>query len=100
MDALEKAFYQELTKALAKAKLLGCNTTRMEAQIEKYGPVSVMKQLAGKGQVSDIFDDLAEKKQLELSPEAIAIQGKFGALFNDEQADHFLAVLLEKGFWK
>lgn len=100
MDALEKAFTLELTKALAQAKFLGCNTTRMEAQIEKYGPASVMKQLANKGQVSDIFDDLAAKKHLELSPEAIAIQGKYGALFNDEQADHFLAVLLENGFWK
>ena len=99
MDALEKAFLQELTKALAKAKLLGCNSARMEAQFEKYGPVSVLKQLANKGQVSDIFDGLAEKNQLSLSPEAIAIQGKFGALFNDEQADHFLAVLLEKGYW-
>ena len=100
MEALEKAMYQEMTKALAKAKALGCNTVRLEQQFEKYGPVSVMKQYAKKGQVSDIFDELAEKKQLELSPEAIAIQGKFGALFNDEQADHFLAVLLEKGFWK
>ena len=90
MDKLETAFLQELTAALAKAKLLGCATTRLEQQFTKYGPASVMKQLANKGQVSDIFDDLAAKKHLELSPEAIAIQGKYGALFNDEQADHFL----------
>ena len=100
MDKLETAFTIEIMNALAKAKELGCATTRMEQQIAKYGPASTMKQLANKGQVSDIFDDLAAKKQLELSPEAIAIQGKFGALFNDEQADHFLAVLLEQGYWK
>ena len=32
--------------------------------------------------------------------EAIAIQGKYGALFEDAHADHFLAVLLEQGYWK
>ena len=100
MDKLETAFLQELTAALAKAKLLGCATTRLEQQFTKYGPASVMKQLANKGQVSDIFDDLAVKKHLELSPEAIAIQGKYGALFEDAHADHFLAVLLEQGYWK
>ena len=89
-----------MSKDLAKAKTLGCNTVRLEQQFEKYGTVSVMKQYVKKGQVSDIFDDLAEKKHLELSPEAIAIQSKYGALFNDEQADHFLAALVECGYWK
>ena len=52
MEALEKALYQEMTKELAKARLLGCNTARFEQQLEKLGPVAVMKQLAKKGQTS------------------------------------------------
>lgn len=99
MEALEKALYQEITKELAKARLLGCNTTRFEQQLEKLGPVAVMKQLAKKGQTSEIFDDLAEKKHLELSPEAIVSKSKYAPLFNDEQADHFLAVLCSCGYW-
>jgi hypothetical protein len=36
---------------------------------------------------------------LELSPEALVVQGKFGPLFTDEEADFCLAVLCEAGYY-
>lgn len=99
MEGLEKTLYQEITKQIAKAKLLGCDTAHFEEQIEKLGPVSVMKQLSRRGQTSDLFDSLDELHHLELSPEAIVSSSKYASLFTDKEADHFLAVLCEKGYW-
>jgi hypothetical protein len=49
--------------------------------------------------VSDLFDGLAKIGHLELSPEALAVQGKYGALFTDEEANFCLSVLCEAGFY-
>ena len=48
---------------------------------------------------SDGFGALADKKRLDLSLEALAIDKRFTALFSDEEANTALARLLEAGFY-
>ena len=47
---------------------------------------------------SDGFGVLADKGHLELSLEALAIDKRFTALFNDEEANEALNRLLEAGY--
>ena len=48
---------------------------------------------------SDGFADLADKKHLELSLEALAIDKRFTALFSDEEANAALERLLSAGYY-
>ena len=48
---------------------------------------------------SDGFQILADKKHLELSLEALAVDKRFGALFSDEEANTALMRLLNAGFY-
>lgn len=47
---------------------------------------------------SDGFQILADKGRLDLSLEALAIDKRFTALFNDEQANNALTRLLVAGY--
>ena len=47
---------------------------------------------------SDGFFDLAKKGQLKLSLEALAIDKRYTALFNDEEANNALARLMAAGY--
>jgi hypothetical protein len=49
--------------------------------------------------VSDGFDQLAEKKQLKLSLEALVVDKRFTALFTDEEANEALSRLLSAGYY-
>ena len=64
-------------------------------------PVEDMKQahrvLSG-SRVSDGFGDLADKKQLKLSLEALVVDKRFTALFTDEEANTALDRLLAAGY--
>ena len=64
-------------------------------------PVEDMKQahrvLSG-SRVSDGFGDLADKKQLGLSLEALVVDKRFTALFTDEEANTALDRLLAAGY--
>ena len=42
---------------------------------------------------------LADKKHLELSLEALAVDKRFGGLFSDEEANNALSRLLNAGFY-
>lgn len=99
MEELEKKFYQELSTQLSRAKLLGYDSSHFSLKLEKLGPVAVMKQLAKKRQISEPFTALEALHHLELSPEAVASKARYAPLFTDEEADHFLAVLCESGYW-
>ena len=47
---------------------------------------------------SDGFTILADKRHLELSLEALAVDKRFGALFSDEEANTALVRLLNAGY--
>lgn len=48
--------------------------------------------------VSDGFNILADKRHLELSLEALAVDKRFTGLFTDEEANEALTRLLEAGY--
>ena len=48
---------------------------------------------------SEGFGALADKKHLELSLEALAVDKRFGALFTDEEANNALTRLLNAGYY-
>ena len=49
--------------------------------------------------VSDGFDQLADKKQLKLSLEALVVDKRFTALFTDDEANEALSRLLSAGYY-
>ena len=76
--------------------------THFGARMRPVNPQEAMKTahrwLSGNRE-SDGFGVLADKKHLELSLEALAIDKRFTALFSDEEANTALARLLEAGFY-
>jgi hypothetical protein len=50
-------------------------------------------------QVTRQFEPLKQKKRLDLSPEALVVKGKYGALFTDEEVNLCLEALLEAGMY-
>lgn len=74
------------------------------AEAEKIGvrmrPLDIAgakRSLSGR-RLSDGFNLLAQKGQLKLSLEALAIDKRFTALFTDEEANEALQRLLEAGY--
>ena len=49
--------------------------------------------------VSDGFNILADKRHLELSLEALAVDKRFTGLFTDEEANNALTRLLDAGYY-
>ena len=49
--------------------------------------------------VSDGFDQLADKKMLKLSLEALVVDKRFTALFTDDEANEALSRLLSAGYY-
>ena len=56
------------------------------------------KRLLSGSRLSDGFGELANKGQLKLSLEALAVDKRFTALFTDEEANEALSRLLEAGY--
>ena len=56
------------------------------------------KRLLSGSRLSDGFGELAEKGQLKLSLEALAVEQRFTPLFTDEEANEALSRLLEAGY--
>lgn len=88
---MEEKFLAALAANREKAAKLGV----------RIRPVEDMKQahrvLSG-SRVSDGFGDLADKKQLGLSLEALVVDKRFTALFTDEEANTALDRLLAAGY--
>jgi len=80
---------------------LAANREKAEKLGVRIRPVEDMKQarrfLAG-GRASDGFGLLAQKGQLKLSLEALAIDKRFTSLFTDEEANTALERLLDAGY--
>lgn len=79
--------------------LHGAPTKRLVQTLELRGGVETARELIGKRRLSDGFDVLRRCGHLDLSLEALVVQGKFGALFTDEEANWCLEVLMEAGFF-
>ena len=76
--------------------------TRLGVRMRPVAPEEAMKTahrwLSGHRE-SDGFAVLADKKHLELTLEALAVDKRFTALFTDEEANEALQRLLEAGFY-
>ena len=84
--------------------LAAVETARMQA--EKLGvrirPVTDMNaahRILSGHRESDGFNLLAQKGQLKLSLEALAVDKRFTGLFTDEEANEALDRLLEAGYY-
>ena len=77
---------------------------RNRAEAEKLGVRMRPLDLRGAKRVlsghrdSDGFALLAQKERLDLSLEALAVDGRFTALFSDEEANNALNRLLDAGY--
>ena len=75
------------------------------AEAEKLGvrmrplDVSGAKRVLSGNRLSDGFNLLAQKRRLDLSLEALAVDKRFTALFTDEEANNALCRLLDAGYY-
>ena len=92
---MEEKFIEAWAQAREKAAQLGVRMRPVEAA---EAMKTAHRALSGHRE-SDGFGILADKKHLELSLEALAIDKRFTALFSDEEANTALARLLEAGFY-
>ncbi len=92
---MEEKFIAAWMQARETAQRMGVRLRPMEAS-------DAMRQahycLRGH-RVSDGFQILADKRHLELTLEALAVDKRFTALFSDEEADTALGRLLENGYY-
>ena len=92
---MEEKFISAWAQAREQAAQLG---VRMRPVEDKDAMKTAHRALEGTRE-SDGFASLADKKRLDLSLEALAIDKRFTALFSDEEANVALARLLEAGFY-
>ena len=67
--------------------------------VDKSDAMKQAHRLLSGTRVSDGFDQLAEKKQLKLSLEALVVDKRFTALFTDDEANEALSRLLSAGYY-
>ena len=100
MTKLETEFTAALLDNLAQAQTVtGVAETRLQTQAEREGGVKTVRQMLKRGQVSRQFASLQEKQRLDLTPEALVIQGRFGPLFTDDEVNLCLQALLDAGMF-
>ena len=92
-------FTKELLKNMDAAEKLGCRMVKFRQTAEKYGGVETAKEYLRKNRFSDGFDLLAEQGRLDLSMEALTVQGKFGALFTDDEINRCFERLCDAGYY-
>lgn len=100
MNNLENTFTAVLLEQLSKAqKVCGVEETRLRQQAEKLGGVKAVQQMLSRRQETRQFGPLKQMKRLDLSVEALVIQGKYASLFTDEEVNTCLEALLEGGMF-
>lgn len=77
----------------------GAPTKRLIDTLSSRGAMETVKELCKRHRVSDGFDDLCSKGHGELTLEALAVQGKYGSLFTDEEVNFCLDVLMQAGYF-
>ena len=90
---MEQKFIAAWTANREKAAALGIRMRPMGAD-----PMQDAHRCLGGHRESDGFFDLANKGQLKLSLEALAIDKRFTALFSDDEANNALTRLLSAGY--
>ncbi len=92
---MEQKFIEAWAENCATAARMG---VRMRPIEEEDALKTAHRCLQGHRE-SDGFSILADKRHLELSLEALAIDKRFTALFSDEEANTALARLLAAGYY-
>lgn len=100
MTKLETEFTAALIAAINQAEALtGVGEPRLVAQAQKDGGPKAVRQMLSRGQMPRQFAHLKEQGHLELSPEALVIQGKYASLFSDDEVNLCLETLLSAGMF-
>ena len=95
MTKLETGFTAQLIAQLkTAAEVTGVEETRLLQQAEKLGGAQAVKELLRRGQMTRQFEPL------DLTTEALVIQGKYAPLFTDEEVNTCLSALLEAGMFQ
>ena len=92
---MKQKFIEAWAKNRAAAAELG---VRMRPVADADALKTAHRCLSGHRE-SDGFQALADKRRLELSLEALAVNKRFTELFSDEEANTALSRLLEAGFY-
>lgn len=77
----------------------GAPTKRLVQTLSERGGVETVQELFKRHRVSDGFDALCKLNLGQLTLEALVIQGKYGALFTDEEVNYCLDVLMQAGYF-
>lgn len=100
MTKLETDFTTALIAAITQAEALtGIGEPRLVAQAQKDGGPKAVRQMLSRGKCSRQFESLKEQGRLELSPEALVVQGKYASLFSDDEVNLCLETLLSAGMF-
>ena len=89
---MEQKFIEALAAAREKAAALG-------VRIRPVASLQEARRTLSGTRVSDGFWQLSDKKRLDLSLEALAVDKRFTSLFTDEEANTALSRLLEAGYY-
>ena len=92
---MEEKFIAAWQANREKAAALG---VRMRP-VDKSEAMKQAHRLLSGTRVSDGFDQLADKKQLKLSLEALVVDKRCTALFTDDEANEALSRLLSAGYY-
>ena len=92
---MEEKFVEAWMEARAKAQRIGVRLRPMEAEEAMQ---AAHRCLRGHRE-SDGFSILSDKRHLELSLEALAVDKRFTGLFSDEEANTALSRLMAAGFY-
>lgn len=91
---MEQKFAAAWAANRAKAEGLGVKMRPVEAA----DAVKTAKRMLSGNRLSDGFNQLQAKGQLDLSLEALVVDKRYTALFTDEEANEALMRLLEVGY--
>ena len=92
---MEEKFIAAWAANREKAETLGI---RMRPVPTEDAMKTAHRALSG-SRLSDGFDALKEKRRLDLTLEALAVDKRFTTLFSDEEANEALTRLLEAGYY-
>ena len=96
MDQFTKALLCRIEQV---EKEYGILQPKLRRSVERFGGVGAMHELIRRGQVSDGFDALCQKKALKLSAEALVISKDFHDLFSDDDVNACFEVLCAANYF-
>ena len=91
---MEQKFITAWAAARQKAEALGIKMR----PVKDEEALKTARHILGGRRLSDGFNNLQAKGQLQLSLEALVVDKRFTALFTDEEANEALMRLLEAGY--